>query len=252
MPLDVLGVVREVGERATRRPRFFTALDRLDARVLVLLVERLGDLRRRRAPSRASASPSATSAFVHAIFSARSACVEQLFLHSRSAHGCRPARRRAPRATSSSLTSSAPPSTIMIESFEPATTSSMSLYSSCWNVGLSTQLSCMRPTRTAAIGPCNGIFDAFERERGRDEREHVGVVLLIRRDDVDEDLDFVLEAFGEERADRAVDDAAAERSRGRCGRPSRLMKPPGILPAAYVFSWYSTGAGRTGAGSRCR
>ena len=49
-------------------------------------------------------------------------------------------------------TSSAPPSTMMIESFEPATTSSMSLYSSCWNVGLSTHLPWTRPTRTPAIG----------------------------------------------------------------------------------------------------
>ena len=49
-----------------------------------------------------------------------------------------------------------------------------------------------------------------QRERGRDEREHVGLVLLVGGDDVDEDLDLVLEAFGEERADGAVDDAARE------------------------------------------
>src|SRR5205085_11587344 len=40
--------------------------------------------------------------------------------------------------------------------------------------------------------------------------EHIGVVFLIGRDDVDEDLNLVLEAFGEERPNRAVDDARRE------------------------------------------
>ena len=42
-----------------------------------------------------------------------------------------------------------------------------------------------------------------ERERRGEERDHVGVILLISGDDVDEDLDFVLESFREERANRA-------------------------------------------------
>ena len=64
--------------------------------------------------------------------------------------------------------------------------------------------------RTPAIGVGERDLRGVQRERGGDEREHVGVVLLVGRDDVDEDLDFVLEAFGEERADRAVDDAGRE------------------------------------------
>ena len=68
----------------------------------------------------------------------------------------------------------------------------------------------MRPTRTAAIGVVNGIFDALSANDAAIEREHVGVVLLVGGDDVDEDLDFVLEALGEERADRAIDDARRE------------------------------------------
>ena len=59
-------------------------------------------------------------------------------------------------------------------------------------------------------GPANGIFDALSANDAASEREHVGVVLLVGGDDVDEDLDFVLEAFREERADRAVDDAALQ------------------------------------------
>jgi hypothetical protein len=49
-----------------------------------------------------------------------------------------------------------------------------------------------------------------ERERGRDQAEDVVVILLVGGEDVDDDLDFVLEAFREERPDGAVDDAAGE------------------------------------------
>jgi len=71
----------------------------------------------------------------------------------------------------------------------------MSLYCSCWNVGLRIDRALERDLRRV------------QRERGGHQRQHVGVVLLVRGDDVDEDLDLVLEAFGEQRPDRAVDDA---------------------------------------------
>src|SRR6266516_2916180 len=87
-----------------------------------------------------------------------------------------------PFTISASVSSSAPPSTITIESAEPDTTMSTSENSSCWHLG-------------------HG-----ERRRGRRHAQHVGVVLLVRRQHVDEDLDLVLEAFGEERADGAVGD----------------------------------------------
>ncbi len=45
-----------------------------------------------------------------------------------------------------------------------------------------------------------------QRVRRRDEREDVRVILLVGGDDVDEDLHFVLESFREQRADRSVDD----------------------------------------------
>jgi hypothetical protein len=47
----------------------------------------------------------------------------------------------------------------------------------------------------------------------------------------DDHLHFVEEAIGEQRADRAVDQAAGQRLQF-AGRPSRLKKLPGILPAA--------------------
>jgi hypothetical protein len=48
---------------------------------------------------------------------------------------------------------------------------------------------------------------------------------------VDDHLHFVEEAFREQRADRAVDQAAGQGFQ-LAGRPSRLKKLPGILPAA--------------------
>ena len=67
-----------------------------------------------------------------------------------------------------------------------------------------------------------------QRGRGRDYAEHVGVVLLVGRDDVDEDLHFVFEAFGEERPDGAVDDA--RRRDFVVGRPAlALQKAAGDL-----------------------
>ena len=46
-----------------------------------------------------------------------------------------------------------------------------------------------------------------QRKRCRDDREHVGVILLIRGDDEDVDLHFVLEPLGEHGTDRTVDDS---------------------------------------------
>ena len=58
--------------------------------------------------------------------------------------------------------------------------------------------------------------------------EDVGVVLLVGGEHGDEDLHFVLEPFREQRADRAVDEAAGENLLVR--RPSlALEKPTGDL-----------------------
>ncbi len=53
-------------------------------------------------------------------------------------------------------------------------------------------------------------FRRVQRVAGGDQPEDVGVVLLVGADHVDEDLHFVLEPLGEQRPDRAVDDAAGE------------------------------------------
>src|SRR5947209_4248644 len=65
----------------------------------------------------------------------------------------------SPFTISGSVSSSAPPSTMTIESAEPDTTMSTSENSSCWNVGFKIQAPSTRPTRTAAMGPFQGTLD---------------------------------------------------------------------------------------------
>jgi hypothetical protein len=55
----------------------------------------------------------------------------------------------------------------------------------------------------------NGIREELIANDG-DERHHVCVILLIGRDHIDKDLDFVLESFREKLANLSVDDARLE------------------------------------------
>ena len=120
----------------------------------------------------------------------------------------------------SAITSSgrrfAPASTIMIASRVPATIRSRSDSSSWLCVGLMTNSPPMRPTRTAPTGPLNGISLIVERRGGGDRPDDVRVVLLIGREDRDDELDVVLVALGEQRADRPV--RLAGREDRRLGR----------------------------------
>ena len=62
--------------------------------------------------------------------------------------------------------------------------------------------------------------DLADRQGGRrgDRAEHVGLVLLVGREDRDDELDVVLVALGEERADRAVGQAGGQGGRLRGAR----------------------------------
>ena len=87
--------------------------------------------------------------------------------------------------------------------------------------------------------------DLADRERGRrgDRAEDVGVVLLVRREHRDDDLDVILVALGEERPDRAVGEAAGED--GGLGRPRfALDEAARDLPAAYIRSSKSIVSGK--------
>ena len=69
----------------------------------------------------------------------------------------------------------------------------------------------MRPTRGAADRTHEG--HAGKRERGgcRDHRHDVGIVLEVMGEDGGDDLGLAAETVGEERADRAVDEAGGQR-----------------------------------------
>ena len=84
----------------------------------------------------------------------------------------------------------------------------------------------------------DGADGAVERDVGEGERaasavdaEDVGIVFLVGRVDEGDDLGLVAEGLGEERTDGPVDLAAGEDFL-LGGRPSRLMKPPGMRPPA--------------------
>ena len=66
-------------------------------------------------------------------------------------------------------------------------------------------------------------------------RQDVGVVLAVMGEHGDHDLGLVLEASGNSgRIGRSIRREVSVSF--SVGRPSRLKKPPGILPAANAFS----------------
>ena len=89
-----------------------------------------------------------------------------------------------------------------------ATMMSMSLFSRSANVGFATNWPSMRPTRTPASGPAHTRSEMCSAARRAGHREHVGRVLLVERDHVRDDLRVDEPALGEQRADRAIHEAA--------------------------------------------
>ena len=83
----------------------------------------------------------------------------------------------------------------------------------------------------------------MQRRRGAHDRDDVGLVDLVGREDRRDDLDLVAEPVGErQRIGRSIMRAVSVAFSD--GRDSRLMKPPGSLPAAYMRSSKSTVSGK--------
>ena len=68
-----------------------------------------------------------------------------------------------------------------------------------------------RPTRTAPIGPANGMSETVKRGRGAVDRENVGIVLAIRAEQDRNDLRVVKITGREERPERPIRHARSER-----------------------------------------
>src|SRR5918993_657688 len=144
----------------------------------------------------------------------------------------------------SSGTSFAPASTIVIASFVPATTRSRSL-SAIWSyVGLRTKSpSSVLPTRTAPIGPSKGMSDiASAAEAPTMLTVSYGVSWSAPKT-VPMTWISLRYPFGK-RGLKGRSVRRAVRMALSLGLPSRLMKPPGILPAEDIRSSMSTLKGK--------
>ncbi len=137
-------------------------------------------------------------------------------------------KKIASRITSSG-TSLAPASTMMMASLVPATIRSKSLSLLCSEVGLITKWPSTRPTCTAATGPANGIS---ERERATDAPIKP-VVSEGQSGSTDNTVTTTwisrVKSFGKSgRIERSIARAARMALSG--GLPSRRKKLPGIFP----------------------
>ena len=143
--------------------------------------------------------------------------------------------KRIASSTTSSESSCAPASTIMTASCEPATVRFSVETARCSSVGLMTNSSLTRPTRTPAIGPSNGMSETVSAALAPIMPAISGALSWSTESTVATICTSLRKPFGNSgRMGRSMRRAQSVASLD--GRPSRLMKPPGILPAAYIFS----------------
>ena len=110
----------------------------------------------------------------------------------------------------------------------PATTRSRSLYSSCSTVGLRTNSPLIRPTRTWAVGVMNGMSLMAMAALAAMPARMSGSFCAVEGQDVQVNLHLVHEPLGEQRPQRAVDQAGGEDFLG--GRAAfALHEPAGEL-----------------------
>src|SRR5581483_2531106 len=144
----------------------------------------------------------------------------------------------------------APASTIVKPSFVPTTIRSRSeLCSVSSSVGFTTRLPSRRPIRTAPIGPTNGSGDTVSAaETALMARMSCGITRSAEKTVATHCTSFRYPFGHSGRTGRSI--MRAVRIARSVGRPSRLKKPPGIFPAAYIRSSTSTVSGKKSAPSR--
>ena len=126
--------------------------------------------------------------------------------------------------------------------------SDVSSFVSC-SVGLTTSRPSMRPTRTAPIGPRNGSGEIISAADAPLMQRMSCPVTMSADRTVQITCTSFLKPFGQSgRIGRSI--MRAVRIARSVGRPSRLKKPPGIFPAAYIRSSTSTVSGKKSAPSR--
>ena len=117
------------------------------------------------------------------------------------------------------------------------------------SVGLTTSLPSISPIRTAPTGPAKGRGETISAaEAPLMQRMSCGVTRSAERT-VQITCTSFRKPFGQRgRIGRSI--MRAVRIARSVGRPSRLKKPPGIFPAAYIRSSTSTVSGKKSAPSR--
>ena len=136
---------------------------------------------------------------------------------------------------SASDTSLAEDSTMLMAVAVPATVNSISDNSAWATVGLMTISPLTRPTLTPATGPSNGMSDTAKAR----EAPNIAAISGVQSWSTDKTVLVIWISLRTPSGNigrkgrsikRLVKVAASD------GRPSRLMKPPGTLPTAYIFS----------------
>ena len=127
--------------------------------------------------------------------------------------------------------------------------SSSALSSLSRRVGLTVSWPSMRPMRTAPTGPRKGSGESISAAEAPLMQRMSWAVTMSALRTVQMTCTSLRKPFGQSgRIGRSI--MRAVRMARSVGRPSRLKKPPGILPAAYIRSSTSTVSGKKSAPSR--
>src|SRR6266540_830341 len=150
----------------------------------------------------------------------------------------------------SSGISSAPASTIVSPSLVPTTIrSSVLSFSVSCSVGLTTSRPSIIPMRTAPTGPLKGSGEIISAAEAPFRHRMSCGVTRSAESTVQITCTSLRKPFGQSgRIGRSI--IRAVRIARSVGLPSRLKKPPGIFPAAYIRSSTSTVSGKKSAPSR--
>ena len=156
---------------------------------------------------------------------------------------------RIPSSITSSLSSLAPASTIMMASLVPATYRLRSETLRSSSLGMSTYSPLTRPTRTAPVGPFHGIsLTAIATEEPIMAGISGWTSCSMERMVTTTCTSLRMALLNSGRRGRSIRRQVSVAL--SVGRPSRLMKPPGILPTEYCFSSTSTARGKKSTPSR--
>ena len=157
--------------------------------------------------------------------------------------------KRMARSISSSGTSLAPASTMSTASLVPLTVRCKVLFSRWAASGQSTNSPSTQPTTTVPVGPPQGMSLT---ERAAEEPiiagTSGGMSLSTLRQVATTCTSLRMPLGNRGRRGRSI--RRQVRVAFSVGRPSRLMKPPGILPTEYCFSSKSTLRGKKSTPSR--